>query len=128
MLGYPSSATGFLSNKLFENARYTAAFFHDDIRVNSRLTINVGLRWEHLTGLRERNGNLIVGFDPNAQNSLSAKVGVPVKGAVEFQGKDGYPNQTNNLTYNQMSPRFGLVYQLNQKTIVRGGWAFSGLR
>src|SRR5207253_6188654 len=60
--------------------------------------------------------------DPNAQNSLSAKVGVPVKGAVEFQGKDGYPNQTNNLTYNQMSPRFGLVYQLSQKTIVRGGW------
>jgi hypothetical protein len=122
LLGYPSQATAFRSTKLFEYLTYTSAFFQDDIRINPRLTINVGLRWEHETGLKERNNNLIVGFDPNAQNSLSAKVGVPVKGRVEFAGRDGYPNQTGNYTYNKLSPRFGLAYQVNSKTTVRGGF------
>jgi hypothetical protein len=122
LIGAPSLATGFRSTKLFENVRYEGAFVQDDIRVNARLTLNVGLRWEHETGLSDRNGNMIVGFDPNAVNSLGAKLGVPVKGAVEFQGKSGYPNQTGNYTYNKLSPRFGLAYQIDQKTIVRGGW------
>ena len=122
LLGYPYQATGFSSNKLFENVRYEGVYAQDDIRLNSRLTINVGLRWEHETGLTERNGNIIVGFDPNAVNSLSAKLGIPVKGGVEFQGKNGYPSQTGNYTYNKLSPRFGVAYQIDQKTTFRGGW------
>ena len=84
LLGYPAVATGFQSTKIFENVRYEGVFIQDDIRINPRLTLNVGLRWEHETGLTERNANLIVGFDPNALNSLSARLGIPVKGAVEF--------------------------------------------
>src|SRR6266404_268084 len=122
LLGFPVVATGFQSTKLFEDVTYASTFFQDDIRINPRLTINAGLRWEHETGLKERNSNLIVGFDSNALNSLSATVGAPVKGSVEFAGKNGYPNQTGNYTYNKLSPRFGLAYQINPKTIFRGGW------
>jgi hypothetical protein len=122
LIGAPAQATGFQSNKLFENVRYEGVYLQDDIRVSARLTINVGLRWEHETGLSDRNGNMIVGFDPNALNSLSAKLGIPVKGSVEFQGKNGYPNQTGNYTYNKLSPRFGVAYQIDQKTTFRGGW------
>ena len=98
LLGYPAVATAFSTSKLFEYIGYTSAFVQDDIRFNSRLTFNVGLRWEHETGLKERNGNVIVGFDPNALNSLSTRVGVPVRGAVEFAGKNGYPDQTGDYT------------------------------
>ncbi len=122
LLGFPAQATAFRGSQLRENIVYTSAFIQDDIRVNAKLTLNVGLRWEHETGLKERNGSMIVGFDPNALNSLSATVGVPVKGAVEFQGQNGYPNQTGNYIYNKLSPRFGLAYQVNSKTTVRGGW------
>src|SRR4029077_6565401 len=88
LLGYPSFASGFQTSKIFEYITYTSAFFQDDIRISPRLTINVGMRWEHETGLKERRNNLIVGFDPNATNSLSQMVGVPVKGSVEFAGKN----------------------------------------
>jgi hypothetical protein len=121
LLCFPSAASAFRSSKIFEYLTYEAAFIQDDIRVSPRLTVNLGLRWEHESGLKERNNNLIVGFDPNAVNSLGAKVGVPVKGAVEFAGR-GYPNQTGDYTFNKFSPRIGLAYQLNSKTIVRGGW------
>ncbi len=124
LLGYPSAASAFRSTKLFENIVYTSMFVHDDIRINSRLTVNAGLRWEHETGLKERNGKMIVGFDPNAQNSLTSKLAaaVPVRGAVEFQGLGGYPNSTGNYTYNKLSPRLGVAYRVNDKTTVRGGW------
>jgi hypothetical protein len=122
LLGYPVYASAFQSKKLFEYVQYESAFFQDDIRVTSKMTVNAGLRWEHETGLKERNNNLIVGFDPNAQNSLGAKVGVPVRGAVEFAGQNGYPTQTGNYVFNKLSPRLGLAYQINPKTVVRGGW------
>jgi hypothetical protein len=122
LLGYPANATAFRGNKLFEYVTYTSGFFQDDIRINPRLTINAGLRWEHETGLKARDNSIIVGFDPNAVNSLSTRVGAPVKGRVEFAGRDGYPNQTGNYTYNKLSPRFGVAYQVNSKTTVRGGF------
>lgn len=122
LLGLPASATAFRSANLFENVVYTAAYLHDDIRVNAKLTVNVGLRWEHETGLRERKGLMIVGFNPDAVNSLSNRLGIPVRGGVQFQGQNGAPNHVHNLTFNRLSPRFGLAYRVNEKTIVRGGW------
>jgi hypothetical protein len=121
LLGYPAQVSGFQSTKLSENITYTSAFFQDDMRITPRLTINTGLRWEHESGLKERNNNLIVGFNPDALNSLSATAGIPVRGAVQFAGQNGR-NQTGNYYFNKFSPRFGLAYQVNQKTIVRGGW------
>jgi len=122
LLGAPTSVSGFQGGRLRDNIVYTSTFFQDDIRVSPRLTINAGLRWEHETGLKDRNNNLIVGFDPNALNSLSAVVGVPVRGAVQFAGQNGAPTQTGNYYFNRLSPRFGIAYQVNPKTIVRGGW------
>jgi hypothetical protein len=121
LLGFPAQVSGFQSTQLAEQITYTSAFFQDDIRISPKLTINAGLRWEHETGLKERNNNLIVAFNPDALNSLSATVGVPVKGAVQFAGQNGR-NQTGNYYYNKLSPRLGLAYQINQKTTVRGGW------
>jgi hypothetical protein len=121
LLGYPSQLSGFQGTKLLENIVYTSAFFQDDLRLSPRLTINLGLRWEHESGLKERNNNLIIGFNPDALNSLSNTVGIPVRGAVEFAGQNGR-NQTGNYYFSKLSPRLGLAYQVNQKTTVRGGW------
>jgi hypothetical protein len=122
LLGYPASATGFLSTKLFQYVTYFSGFMQDDIRINNKLTVNVGLRWERESGLRERNNNIIVGFERNALNSLSTQVGTPVRGAVQFAGLNGARHETSNLNQNKLSPRIGLAYAINNKTTIRGGY------
>ncbi len=122
LLGFPSAADGFVPTKMNQYINYNSFFVQDDIRVNSKLTLNVGLRWERETGLIERNDNQIVGFDRKALNSISTTSGVPTPGAVMFAGMNGAPRSTGNPDGNKLSPRVGVAYQLNSKTTVRGGY------
>jgi hypothetical protein len=50
--------------------------------------------------------------------------GYPVKGAFYFAGVGGRPTQTSNFQQNKFSPRFGVAYQWNEKTVIRGGWGY----
>jgi len=122
LLGAPSSAGVSRSTKLNEYIQYYSGWVQDDIRLRHNLTINVGMRWEHETGLQEQNNNIIVGFDPNATNSLSSQLGVAVKGAVLFPGINTTKTATSNVVANKLSPRLGVAYQLNPKTTIRGGY------
>lgn len=122
LLGAPSAATASRSTKLNEFIQYYSGFVQDDIRLRHNLTINLGMRWEHETGLQEQNNNLIVGFDRNAVNSLSNQIGIPVKGAVLFPGINTSKTATSNPVNNKLSPRIGVAYQLDSKTTIRGGY------
>jgi len=122
LLGAPTTATASRSTKLNEFIRYYSGWVQDDIRLRHNLTINVGLRWEHETGLQESNNNLIVGFDRNAVNTLSSQLGIPIKGAVQFPGINTTKTTTGSPTNNKLSPRFGVAYQLDSKTTIRGGY------
>ncbi len=124
LLGTMAGATGFVPTKLFQFQRYNAMYVQDDIRVSKKLTLNIGLRWERESGLQEANGNLITGFDPEAFNSISVQSGYPVKGAFYFSGLNGRPTETSNFQRNKFSPRIGVAYNLNEKTVIRGGWGY----
>ena len=122
LLGYPSSASGFIPSKMNEYINYVSAFFQDDFRINPKLTINYGIRWERETGLQEKANQLIVGFDRNALNTISTASSVPTRGAVQFAGVNGARSYTGNPNLNKLSPRLGVAYQLNPKTTLRGGY------
>jgi hypothetical protein len=122
LLGAPAVATGFIPTKLFQYVDYHALFIQDDIRVNNKLTLNIGLRWERETGLQETNGNLITTFDEKAVNPISVTSGFTSLGVFRFSGRNGAPTQTSNYNMNKFAPRFGAAYQLNSKTTIRGGW------
>jgi hypothetical protein len=122
LLGTPAAATGFIPTKLFQNQLYNALYIHDDFRISKKLTLNLGLRWERESGLRERNNNLITGFDPEAFNPLSTSSGFAVKGAFYYAGVNGRPTQTSNFQENKFSPRIGAAYQWNEKTTFRAGY------
>lgn len=128
LLGAPSpngataAATGFVPTKLYESVTYNAWYVHDDWRVTPKLTLNLGIRWERETGLREANNNLITTFDPLAPNPIGTQASYPVNGVFKFAGVNGAPTTTGNPNLNKFSPRLGFAYQLNEKTVIRGGY------
>ena len=84
-----------------------AAFLQDDWRVTPRLTLNLGVRYEFNSVVKDKN-SLIGNFDP-------------VKGLVQ-DGVGGY-NSVYNPDYNNFSPRVGFAWDIagDGKTVVRGG-------
>jgi len=114
LLGYASAGNIFTSTKLTQFADYYGAYIQDDFRVSSKLTLNVGLRWEHETGLQEQNNGLLVGFDGTATNPLGTK------GVVQYAGNG--KTTVGNPYPNTWEPRFGFAYKLGSKTVLRGGY------
>ena len=98
---------------------YYAAFAQDDIKVSSRLTLNIGLRYDLPLSRREsnfQNSN----FDPTVPNPGAGNL----PGALIFAGTGpGRTGRTRLLEYrkNAWGPRFGFAYQLSSKTVFRGG-------
>jgi hypothetical protein len=132
LLGYPSATatdgttiSGVPNNpRLKYRSNYTALFLQDDWRVSDKLTINAGLRWDYESPLTEAENKMNVGFDPNAASTFSAP-GLSLKGGLLF-ASDG-----NRLPFkrdlNNIQPRIGAAYQLNDLTVLRGGYALAYL-
>ena len=45
-----------------------------------------------------------------------------MKGAVQYAGVGGAPTQVGNYNSQKWGPRVGVAYQLNSKTVIRGGY------
>jgi hypothetical protein len=116
LLGLPTRATVVRPSQYSEQSTSWGFFIHDDWRVTNRLTLNIGLRYEFETALEERFGRSIKGFDPNAIINVN---GVPFRGAFTVpDGSEGlFETPKNNLL-----PRFGFAYQLDSRTVLRGGY------
>jgi hypothetical protein len=99
---------------------YNALYLQDDWRATSKLTLNLGIRYEHEPGVHERSNHYSVGFDRTASYTVAGST-VPAMGGVEFAGQNGY-STTTGQTPNKISPRAGFAYAITPKTVVRGGY------
>ena len=106
------------------NSFYWAGYAQDDWRVNARLTMNLGLRYDIDIPRTERYNRMNY-FDPDARSPLADVVpGFPnLKGGVVFVGVDGRSRYQYNMDTNNIAPRLGLSYQLTPKTVVRAGYS-----
>lgn len=120
LLGYPASGYVETTTPLKTYADYFALFAQDDLRVTRRLTLNLGLRYETETGLKEDNNQLAVGFDRTAKAQLSSSTSVT--GGILFAGVNGNPRDIGDLSRLKFAPRIGASYALNGKTVLRGGY------
>jgi len=119
LLGYPTSATLVIPAPLAITTAYQATFLQDDWRVTPKLTLNVGIRYEHEPGVHERSNHYSVGFDRNVSYKAFG-TGPTATGGIEFAGQNGYGTNTGQ-TNNKWSPRAGFAYELDKNTVVKGG-------
>lgn len=97
-------------------------FVQDTWRLTPKLTLDLGVRYE-IQVPETDSGNRIVWFDPNAPSPLAGYSGLPnLKGTINFAGYLTGKKTALDTSYNNIQPRIGLAYQLNQKTVVRGGY------
>lgn len=146
LLGLPSTQQIVRRADYSEYSKTYGFFVHDDWRASRKLTLNMGLRYEIETPLVERQNKSVSGFDFDYTQPIQAAArqrlttnpvtdynGQPinpsnfnVRGGLLFADKD-----TGSGLYetpkNTFLPRFGAAYQLNEKTVLRGGFGlFAG--
>lgn len=119
LLGHVSSADINDADILDRRTDYYGLFVQDDWRVTSKLTINLGLRYEVDTPLWDRN-NRLNGFDWSAINPVS---GLP--GVVTFFGSDGLGKYSHDTYKGALGPRFGLAYRIGDNTVIRSGYGIN---
>lgn len=100
---------------------YRAVYFGDTWRAASRLSLNLGLRYEQQGPWSERFNRLSY-FDVAARSFLTQFLppGSTVKGDVFLVN----PGARNNVPLEKIdfSPRIGFAYSLSSKTVVRSGY------
>jgi len=128
LLGLPTSGQIEQSQRFYQYINYWGAYVQDEFRVNQKLTLDLGLRYEYETGLKDSNNNEVVGFNPTVASPLAKQVPGTV-GGLEYAGAGGR-NETGQLSKLKFAPRLGYSYALGQKTVIRGGFGvfYSPLR
>ncbi len=103
-------------------SNYYGLYFQDDYRLTTRLTLNLGLRYDLDTTRTERY-NRFSWFDLSAPSPIAGQVPgfADLKGVMRF-ADDNHRQQTPT-DFNNFSPRFGFAYQVDARTVVRGGYA-----
>jgi hypothetical protein len=116
-IGIPSKSR--LGNKAM------SGFVQDTWKVTRKLSLDYGLRYDFQTYLKEQYGRIAY-FSPEAINPTAGGR----RGGVAFEG--GGPGHCNcDIAHNYpyaFAPRLGAAYQINSKTVFRGGIGLSYYR
>jgi hypothetical protein len=138
LLGLPSANSGNLSavpisTPIDVSLHSFAVYVQDDLRASSTITVNMGLRYEYETGMREAENRFTVAFDRAAVSPLAALTGLDLHGGLRYAGQDGFPTYQGKPSKTKFSPRVGTAWSIDDKTVVRAGyglywapWLYSG--
>ena len=119
---------------------YIGAYFQDDWKVSPKLTLNLGLRWDHYTPYQDIYGKQANFIQNGGGGGDSGTYYIPQEGcrstptSSTFQALVASYNIAINCTSNKatgnaqtlnFAPRIGFAYRLTPKTVVRGGYGIT---
>lgn len=120
LLGAGASGSAPRNARNYAIQAYHSLYIQDAWNVNSRLTVNGGLRYEQQRGRTERYNRLNY-FDFNAASPLAGASGISsLKGGLVFVN-DANPFQWDTPK-TDFAPRAGLAYKITDKIVARAGY------
>ena len=124
-------------SKTYDQRSYFAGYFQDDLKVNEKLTLNLGMRYDYFSPIAETNGgqaNFIQSGPPNgtptflypasgkALRALSPSfLALTAKDGINIEATDKYGKGLVQTQKNNFAPRAGFAYQIDPRFVVRGG-------
>lgn len=96
-----------------------AGFLQDNWRINDRLTLNLGLRYDIETPRTERFDRQSY-FDPDIASPLKVASLPNLKGGLQFV--DANNRHPYGWDKNNWAPRFGFAFRIDNRTVLRGGY------
>lgn len=106
---------------------YLSGYVQDDWKLTPKLTINLGLRYE-VERPRTERFNRLSSFDLRAASPIAGQVPASecrfcgsLQGAMFFADENRRRQVPVNWT--NVGPRFGFAYSIDDRTVVRGGYA-----
>jgi hypothetical protein len=123
LLGLPTGGQIRSEPNLALQVKYSAFYVQDDWKVNDRLTLNLGLRWDTDYPQTERFDRASW-FDLNAKLPLTVPGVPPLVGGLVFAGSrtQGAPRGVRDVDWNNFGPRIGFAYKVNSRIVVRSGF------
>ena len=143
-LGSMNYSNQLVRNYFYMRAKEFAFYFQDNWKLSSRLTLNLGLRWDYWPPYGEKN-NMLSGFDPKTKSVVLTqdldtmyRLGATLPAVVErwkalgvnfidYQ-QAGLPRSLLNPNRHNFGPRVGLAYRVgdgDRAVVIRGGYRIS---
>ena len=146
-IGVMNYSNQFVHGHFYARSRENALYFQDNFKVNQRLTLNLGLRWEYWPAFSEKN-NMLTSFDPATKSVVLGtdvqtmyKLGATIPAIVNrFESlgakfvtydKVGMPKSLMTSPKNDYGPRLGFAYKLGdgaKQVVVRSGFRVAYFR
>ena len=105
MIGIPSAVTQDAPVTAYWDSWYGAAFLQDDFRLNGRVTLNLGLRWDVQTPGTDPL-NRFTTYVPGQKSTVNPAAPV----GQLFYGDPGVERGVIKTAWNHVSPRVGIVW------------------
>jgi len=134
LLGIPSGGSVQWQTSPYESYKYFGFYVQDNWKVNNKLAINAGIRWDEERSPTERYNRLLAGIDLNVTSPLTNMIAFPgtlpngynfsgpIKGAVQYASSNN-PAYLNNTGFWQ--PKLGISYSPNRMMVIHAGYALS---
>jgi len=100
---------------------YNAGFVQDDWRVSSRLTVNLGVRYDYESPFSERYNKFVTNFCTTCVNPVQSSIaGLTTNGGLQYAtSSNRFPYQQD---FNNFQPRIGFAFQASSTTVLRAGY------